>query len=143
MPGRRMALAALSALAAAAAFTAPATATSFDSAISVQPYAQIGEDGTITLSGTYRCTDASPVGGIQIAASVIQDHTRLTTGAGGAVCDGAEHEWESRASLRYTPDIHPGPARAEVRLQEVKLSGLMPKSLHTLAEDQQDIQITG
>lgn len=143
MPGRRMALAALPALAATAVFTAPATATPFDSAISVQPYAHIGDDGTITLSGTYRCNDPSPVGAIQITASVIQDGVHLTTGAGDAVCDGAEHEWESRAKLRHTPGIHPGRARAEARLQEIRLSGLMPQSLHTLAEDHRDVQVAG
>ncbi|MEU6862684.1 DUF6299 family protein [Streptomyces sp. NPDC046876] len=143
--GRRMALAALSALAAAAAFTAPATAASHNSAISVQPYAHIGEDGTITLSGTYRCNAGSPTGATQISATVVQEETHLTTSAGEAVCDGAEHEWQSTGrlpqSLGLPGDVHPGAARFEARIQEVRFSGLMPKSVSVFAEDVQEGEI--
>ncbi|MEW2414212.1 DUF6299 family protein [Streptomyces sp. NPDC046866] len=145
--GRRMALAALSALTAAAAFAAPATASPRNSDVSVQPYAHIGEDGTITLSGTYRCDAGSPMGATQISATVVQGETHLTSGAGEAVCDGAEHEWQSTGtlpqSLGLPGEVHPGPARFEARLQEVRFSGLMPKSVAVHAEDVRDGEITG
>ncbi len=109
--GRRMALAALSALAATAVFTAPATAAPYDSAISVQPYAHIGGSGTVT---------------------------RLTTGAGAPVCDGA-----ARVAEHHRPPgaVHAGEARFEARLQEVRFSGLMPRSVSVLGEDIQDGEI--
>ncbi|MGP3686667.1 DUF6299 family protein [Streptomyces sp. IBSNAI002] len=137
-----MALAALSALAATAVFTAPAEATSFDQGISVQPYGHISEDGTVTLSGTYHCTSPSPVGAkLQIAASVIQHGTRLAFGGGEATCDGQEHAWQATGSLRYTPGIKAGPARAEARLNEIHFSGLMPRSVDTVAEDGKTIDL--
>ncbi|MEU3776719.1 DUF6299 family protein [Streptomyces sp. NPDC032472] len=143
--GRRMALAALSALTAAAAFTAPAAAAPNNSAISVQPFAQIGEDGTITLSGTYRCDGGSPMGAKQISATVVQEGTHLTTSAGEAVCDGAQHEWQTTGrlpqSLGLPGEVHPGAARFEARLQEVRFSGLMPKSTSVSAEDVQEGEI--
>ncbi|MFJ4780767.1 DUF6299 family protein [Streptomyces sp. NPDC088762] len=140
----RMALAALSAVAGAAVFTAPATATSFDQGISVQPYAHISEDGTITLSGTYHCTVPSPMGAtLQISAGVYQDGTRIGLGGGQAQCDGAEHEWRASGSLRLTPNVHPGPALAEAQLNEVQFSGLMPRSIDTVAEDRREIRLVG
>ncbi|MCJ1679055.1 DUF6299 family protein [Streptomyces sp. APSN-46.1] len=141
MTGPRMALAALSALAAAAVFTAPATATAFENGISVQPYAHIGDDGTVTLSGTYVCNDPSPVGAVQLSTAVTQDGTRLGTGNGDVKCDGEEHAWETTASLRFTKGIHAGQALGEARLQVVHLQGLMPKSVDTVAEDRHEIEL--
>lgn len=138
----RMALAALSALAATAVFTAPADATVFDQGISVQPYGHISEDGRITLSGTYHCSHPSPIGAkLQIAAAVLQDGTRLGFSGGEADCDGEEHVWEATGSLRLTRNIHPGRALAEVQLNEIHFSGLMPRSIDTVAEDRQEIQL--
>ncbi|WP_329384385.1 DUF6299 family protein [Streptomyces sp. NBC_01351] len=140
--GSRLALAALSALAATAVFTTQAGATSFDQGISVQPYGHISEGDTITLSGTYHCEAPSLVGtSLQIAAAVVQGNTRLAFGGGEAQCDGAEHEWHATGTLRFTPDVHPGEALAEVRLNEITLSGLMPKSIDTVAEETREIRL--
>ncbi|MCX5013444.1 DUF6299 family protein [Streptomyces sp. NBC_00555] len=140
--GTRMALAALSTLAATAVFTAPAGATSFDQGISVQPYGHISEDGKVTLSGKYHCTNPSPMGAkLQIAAAVVQGGTRLAFGGGEAECDGQEHEWEATGSLKFTPAVHPGPALAEAQLNEIHFSGLMPRSIDTVAEDRQEIRL--
>ncbi|MEU9232103.1 DUF6299 family protein [Streptomyces subrutilus] len=137
-----MALAALSALAATAVFTAAAEATSFDQGISVQPYGHVSEDGTVTLSGTYHCESPSPERAkLQIAAAVVQDGTRLAFGGGEAKCDGQEHAWQATGSLRFTPAVHPGPARAEAQLNEIHFSGLMPRSIDTVAEDRQEITL--
>lgn len=140
--GSRMALAALSALAAAAVFTAQASATVFEQGISVHPHGRLSGGDTITLSGTYHCQEASPVRTtVQIAAAVVQGGTRLAIGGGEARCDGAEHEWKATGSLRYTPGIHPGEALAEVRLNEIGFSGMMPKSIDTVAEQRQVIRL--
>ncbi|WP_326589888.1 DUF6299 family protein [Streptomyces sp. NBC_01294] len=137
-----MALASLSALAATAVFTAPADATVFDQGISVQPYGHISRDGEVTLSGTYHCSNPSPMGAkLQIAAAVVQDGTRLGFGGGEADCDGEEHVWQATGSLKFTPGVHPGAALAEVQLNEIHFSGLMPRSIDTVAEDRQEIEL--
>ncbi|MFG2985246.1 DUF6299 family protein [Streptomyces sp. NPDC048258] len=141
--GRRLALTAFSALTAATVFTGSAQATVFDQGISVHPYGHISEDGTVILSGTYHCEAASPKGAkLQIAAAVIQDGTRLAFGGGEAHCDGQEHEWQATGSLKYTPKVHPGPALAEAQLNEIHFSGLLPRSVDTVAEDRQEIELT-
>ncbi|MBT2479480.1 hypothetical protein J7E94_14825 [Streptomyces sp. ISL-94] len=80
---------------------------------------------------------------LQISAGVVQDGTRLGVGGGEAHCDGAEHEWQASGSLRLTQGIHPGPALAEAQLNEVHFSGLMPRSIETVAEDRQEIRVIG
>ncbi|MFJ5632596.1 DUF6299 family protein [Streptomyces goshikiensis] len=138
--GPRMAFAALSALAATTVFTAPADATVFENRISVRQDAHIGDDGTVTLSGTYVCEDPSPVG-VQIATALAQDGTRLgTTAKGRVICDGRKHAWRSTASLRFTKGIHAGKAWAEARLEVVRMgSGLMPRAIDTLAQDDRTV----
>ncbi|MFE3630298.1 DUF6299 family protein [Streptomyces goshikiensis] len=135
-----MAFAALSALAATTVFTAPADATVFENRISVRQDAHIGDDGTVTLSGTYVCEDPSPVG-VQIATALAQDGTRLgTTAKGRVICDGRKHAWRSTASLRFTKGIHAGKARAEARLEVVRMgSGLMPRAIDTLSQDDRTV----
>ncbi|MFF5704550.1 DUF6299 family protein [Streptomyces sp. NPDC012794] len=138
-PASRMTLGAFSALAATALFTTAAHATVFDQAISVRPEAHIAGDGSVTLSGTYRCEVASPSGAMQIKATVIQDGSRLSIGAGEVVCDGAEHAWVAGSPL--TGGIHPGRATAVAELQEIHFSGLMPRAIDTVAQDSKDIQV--
>ncbi|MEV8532808.1 DUF6299 family protein [Streptomyces sp. NPDC051211] len=137
----RLALAAVSAVAAAAAFTAPASAGAFGNEISVQPYGHISENGTVTLSGTYRCTTPSPSGAVQISATIVQDGTRLGFGGEEAVCDGEQRKWSATGSLRMTPNIHPGGAGAEVRLQSVRPSGGLIPHVSYVAEEHRDVEL--
>ncbi|NXY95847.1 hypothetical protein HYE82_15895 [Streptomyces sp. BR123] len=139
--GSRITLAAFSALAAAAVFPAPAEATVFNQAVSVQSKASIGKDGTITLSGTYRCELPSPKGAIHVGATLVQDGVRLGLSAGAAVCDGRSHAWYARGTLRYTPGVHAGRAEAAAELQEIHFSGFMPSSLDTVAADRKVVEV--
>ncbi|MEU5811181.1 DUF6299 family protein [Streptomyces sp. NPDC047718] len=139
--GSRITLAAFSALAATTAFTAPAAATAFNQTVSVRSEAHIDADGTITLSGTYRCEQPSPDGTIQIKAALVQGDVHLGIGAGRAVCDGKDHDWHAHATLAYTPQVHAGPARVTAELQELHLSGLMPSSLDTVAADEKAVEV--
>ncbi|MFK0255953.1 DUF6299 family protein [Streptomyces sp. NPDC090445] len=139
--GSRIALAAFSALAAGAVFTAPAEATVFNQAVSVQSKASIGKDGTITLSGTYRCELPSPEGTIQVRAALVQDDVHLGLSGGEAVCDGKDHAWHAHGTLGYTPQVHAGPAKATAELQEIHFSGIMPSSLDTVAADEKVVEI--
>lgn len=140
MSGRRTALAALSALAATTVFTVPAGATVFNQAISVHHDAHIAEDGGVTLSGIYSCEQASPIGAMQIKATVEQDGSHLSIGAEEIVCDGAKRRWVAHAP-GFLSAVHPGHAKVTAELQEIHLQGLMPRSISTLAQDTQDVEV--
>ncbi|MCX4526306.1 MULTISPECIES: DUF6299 family protein [unclassified Streptomyces] len=135
-----MALAALSALAAAAVFTVPANATVFENHISVWQDAHIGDDHTVTLSGTYVCNDPSPAR-VQLSTAVVQNGIRLGKSAGNVVCDGEEHEWQTTASMRFTKGLSAGEALGEARLEVIHMGGLLPKAIDTLAEDSHEIRL--
>ncbi|MFJ6780902.1 DUF6299 family protein [Streptomyces yangpuensis] len=138
---RRMALAAFSALAATTLFGAPAGATVFNQGISVHHDAYVAGDGTVTLSGSYHCEQASPTGAMQIRATVVQeDGHRLSIGAEQPVCDGTERRWVATAPGRWV-NVRPGHAVVTAELQEVHLSGLMPKSVATVAQDTKDVEV--
>ncbi|MCF3180979.1 MULTISPECIES: DUF6299 family protein [Streptomyces] len=136
---RRMALSAFSALAATALFATPALATVFHQGISLGSKARITPDGSVVLSGAYRCELSPTSGAVQIKATVVQDGTRLSIGAGEVFCDGRVHAWEAVSPL--TAGLHPGSAHAVAELQEIHMAGLMPRALSTVAEDQQDIEV--
>ncbi|MFB7180095.1 DUF6299 family protein [Streptomyces sp. NPDC056257] len=140
MSGRRMALAALSALAATTVFTVPAGATVFEQGITVHPEAHLTRDGGVILSGTYHCEQASPRGAMQIKATLVQDGTRLSLGAEEVVCDGAERRWVAHAPGSFV-HVHPGRATVTGELQEIRLSGLMPRSVTTVAQDSEDVEV--
>ncbi|MFE0580363.1 DUF6299 family protein [Streptomyces sp. NPDC058874] len=137
---RRMALAAFSALAATTLFCAPAGATVFSQGISVHHDAYVAGDGTVTLSGSYHCEQASPSGAMQIKATVEHEGGRLSIGAEQPVCDGKERRWVATAPGRWV-DVRPGRAVVTAELQEVRLSGLMPRSVSTVAQDRQDVEV--
>ncbi|CAL9459257.1 hypothetical protein SUDANB120_02606 [Streptomyces sp. enrichment culture] len=146
----RMPLTVLAALAAATAFATPAGATVYEQEISVRPWAQLAADGTITLSGSYKCSTASPSGAMQISATVVQEGTRLTTTAEESpVCDGTEREWRGTAgtpqSLGLPGGIHEGEALFEARLQEIGFSGasLLPSSVDAVAVDSRPGHVGG
>ncbi|MEU2449930.1 MULTISPECIES: DUF6299 family protein [Streptomyces] len=137
---RRMSLAAFSALAATTLFTAPAGATVFNQGISVRD-AHLAHDGAVTLSGSYHCEQASPMGAMQIKATVAQEGGgRLSIGAEQIVCDGQERRWVANAPGAFA-NVHPGHAVVTAELQEVRLSGLMPRSVTTVAQDSKDVEV--
>ncbi|MBT2452639.1 hypothetical protein J7F03_37485 [Streptomyces sp. ISL-43] len=105
--------------------------------------AHIAEDGAVTLSGTYHCEQASPMGAMQIKATVVQDGTHLSIGAEEVVCDGTERRWVAHAP-GFLAGVHPGRATVTGELQEIHLSGnLMPRSVDTVAQDTQDVEVHG
>ncbi|MFD8145290.1 DUF6299 family protein [Streptomyces sp. NPDC059708] len=136
---RRMALTAFSALAATTLFATPALATVFHQGISMRSQAHINRQGEVALSGTYHCELSPTSGSVQIKATVVQDGSRLSIGAGEVFCDGREHHWKAVSPL--TAGLHAGPARAVAELQEIHMSGLMPRTLSTVAQDEQVIEV--
>ena len=135
---------ALAAAAGAALFllAAPALPASADpyETVTVDPVGRIAADGTVTLSGTYRCTGGT--GPVFVSSSVGQRSPSVRHGIGGtrAVCDGVEHGWEN--SGRPTPGaLEPGQARVEATLMELRPQGGLPlPTFH--AAGQRDVTLT-
>ncbi|MCX4765586.1 DUF6299 family protein [Streptomyces sp. NBC_01275] len=126
-------------LLAAPALTVTAAAAPAES-VTVDPAGRIASDGTVTLSGTYRCLGST--GPVFVGSSVRQGSGDVRQGIGGtrALCDGAEHAWQNTG--KPAPDaLKAGPARVEATLMELKPQGGLPlPSFHATTE--QDITLT-
>ncbi|MFI8486578.1 DUF6299 family protein [Streptomyces rubrogriseus] len=132
--------AALLLLAAPAATAAPHDARLVAESVTVDPTGRIAADGSVTLSGTYRCTGGS--GPVFVSSTVSQSDPSARFGVGGtrAVCDGLEHRWVNTG----TPDtvvLEPGAAHVEATLMELRPMGIVPlPSFH--ARQGQDVVLT-
>ncbi|MER6209755.1 DUF6299 family protein [Streptomyces sp. NPDC001642] len=120
---------------------APAATASADSyeAVTVDPTGSIAPDGTVTLSGTYRCLGNS--GPAYVSSSVSQGDPAVRHGIGGtqAVCDGMEHGWKN--SGKPSHPVTPGAAHVEATVMELSAgSGLPLPRFH--AVQQQDITLS-
>ncbi|MFF5515385.1 DUF6299 family protein [Streptomyces coeruleorubidus] len=104
---------------------APATAAPTPhEAVTVDKVGKIAADGTVTLSGTYRCQSTG--GPVFVSSSVSQGDSTTSYGIGGtrAVCDGAKHRWVNKG--RPMPGtLVPGAARAEATLMELRAFGVL------------------
>ncbi|MFJ7230635.1 DUF6299 family protein [Streptomyces tendae] len=145
MPVRPAALAtaagaALLLLTAPVATAAPHDARLVAESVTVDPTGRIAADGSITLTGTYRCTGGS--GPVYVSSIVSQSDPSARHGVGGtrAVCDGLEHRWVNTG----TPDtvvLKPGAAQVEATLMELRPMGIVPlPSFH--ARQAQDVTLT-
>ncbi|GGV11919.1 hypothetical protein GCM10010275_61160 [Streptomyces litmocidini] len=107
--------------------------------LTIDEYGTIGADGTVTVSGTYRCLDDSE--GPVFVSSTLKQGSR-STGIGGtrAVCDGHLHTWANTAVVKE-PVYQPGAARVEATLVQLTAgaSGLpLPGFLTT---EQADVEL--
>ncbi|GGS36556.1 DUF6299 family protein [Streptomyces violaceus] len=124
------------------ATAAPATASAAApyETVTVDSVGRITADGTVTLSGTYRCRSA--IGPVFVSSSVSQGVSTTRYGIGGtrAVCDGVKHRWVNTG--RPTPGVlAPGAAHVEATLMELRtFSGLPLPSFH--AVHGRDISLT-
>ncbi|MFG3101317.1 DUF6299 family protein [Streptomyces sp. NPDC048182] len=132
-------------LAAAALLLGPVTAAHADTlapeTVTVDPAGRLAADGTVTLTGTYRC--APGAGTVFVSSSVSQGTDGVRHGVGGtrAVCDGLTHRWVNTGtpSSTATP-LAAGPARVEATLMELRTtSGLPLPAFH--ARGAQDITL--
>ncbi|MGW3661594.1 DUF6299 family protein [Streptomyces sp. NPDC005141] len=106
--------------------------------VTVDPTGTVAADGTITLSGTYRCTGSD--GPVFVSSSVYQGEPRVGLGVGGssALCDGADHRW-SNSEKRAPDTLAPGAAHVEAAILELSGSGLPLPTIH--ARKEQDVTI--
>ncbi|CAM5339593.1 DUF6299 family protein [Streptomyces aurantiogriseus] len=124
--------------------TAPgATATAApDETVTVDPTGRIAADGTVTLSGTYRCLDGtSPV---FVSSTVAQNPPTLWRGISGAraVCDGAEHRWVNTGHVA-SGALGPGSARVKTTLVELRAQGILPLPAVRVTQEQEITLVAG
>ncbi|MGK3938715.1 DUF6299 family protein [Streptomyces caeruleatus] len=122
--------------------TAPAPPASADSyeTVTVDPVGRVAGNGTVTLSGTYRCTGGT--GPVFVSSSVTGRSSSVRHGIGGtrAVCDGVEHSW-SNTGKPTSETLEPGAAHVEATLMELSLQGGLPlPRFHAVG--QRDITLT-
>jgi hypothetical protein len=133
-----LALASGAALFLLAAPAAPATAAPHRAAdtketVTVDPTGRVAEDGTVTLSGTYRCVGStgpafvsSNIRTTSTNSAMSPSSTTVIQGIGGtmAVCDGAEHRWEN--SSKPSMDVKSGKVSVEATVTELNFHGILP-----------------
>ncbi|GGW80712.1 hypothetical protein GCM10010503_67690 [Streptomyces lucensis JCM 4490] len=107
--------------------------------ITVDSTGVIAPDGTVVLSGTYRC--AAGTGPVLVSASVSQSDPlhKYPVGGSEARCDGAEHRWQNTGKV-FPEALGAGPAHVEATLMELRPSGIVPlPAFHAVTE--QDIAL--
>jgi hypothetical protein len=130
---------ALGATALLCAVAAPAAAADPSESVTVDPIARIGADGTVTVSGTYRCVAGT--GPVFVSTSLSQSDPRVKHGIGGtpAVCDGAEHVFSNSGQVT-SESLKPGGAHVEATVMELRPAGLIPlPTFHAVQE--QDVAL--
>ncbi|MFF0967389.1 DUF6299 family protein [Streptomyces sp. NPDC003703] len=139
-------LGALGLAAAALLLSAPHAATAADGTdtgtdtVTVDPTARLAADGTVTLSGTYRCTGADGPVFVSSALSRNDSPTRYGIGGTRAVCDGARHTWSNTGTPAGALD--PGAARVEATVMELTTRGGLPLMPRFHAVGQRDVTLT-
>ena len=107
--------------------------------VTVNPTGHVAADGTVTLSGTYRCTRGH--GPVFVSSSLAQGNQSTRYGVGGtrAICDGTTRGWTNTS--RPSTTIKPGAGHVWATVMELNLqSGLPLPRVH--AVQRQDITLT-
>ncbi|MBL1084155.1 hypothetical protein JK359_19650 [Streptomyces actinomycinicus] len=108
--------------------------------ITIDPAGRIASDGTVWLSGTYRCTGSTGPVFVSAALSQADPGVHHSVGGSTARCDGAEHRWENSGDLTALK-LKAGSAHVQVTLTELRPSGLIPlPAFHAVAD--KDVTLT-
>ncbi|MGW9133345.1 DUF6299 family protein [Streptomyces sp. NPDC055681] len=109
-------------------------------AVSAAPTGTVSTDGTVTLSGTYRCSPSSGPGPVFVSSTVRAGEVRHGIGGTAATCDGVEHTWVNQDKPVHGALVAPGSAEVEATLVHLDTrSGLpMPRIIVT---DQHEIEL--
>ncbi|WP_077801254.1 DUF6299 family protein [Streptomyces sp. JHA26] len=138
---RPTALAALAAAAGAALLLPAAPAATAKAAptetVTVDSTGRVAADGTVTLSGTYRCVPGT--GPVYVSSTVSQgDSDGYGIGGTRAVCDGVLHHWTNTGTPSRV--LEPGAAHVDATLLELRPFGIIPlPTFHALSK--QDITL--
>ena len=133
--------------AAALLLTAPATPATAAPAgaetVTVARTIRLAADGTVAVSGTYRCTGATGPVFVSTSISISRSLSTTSYGIGGtrAVCDGAQHSYVNTG--KPSNALQPGAAHVEATVMELNTVGglLLVPRLH--AVQQQDVRLSG
>ncbi|WP_418956207.1 DUF6299 family protein [Streptomyces tritici] len=106
----------------AGATTAHALPAAVADGVTVHPAGALAADGTVTLTGTYRCLDDGD-GPVFVSSTLIQGQRSQGIGGTRAVCDGRVHAW-TNSSVVHDPVYRPGAAKVQATLMQ-----LTPKAL--------------
>ncbi|WP_430381388.1 DUF6299 family protein [Streptomyces arenae] len=107
--------------------------------VTVDPTGSIAPDGTVTLSGTYRCLGNSRPAYVSSSVSQGDPSVRHGIGRTWAVCDGVEHSWTNSGKPSHA--VTPCAARVEATVTELSTGSALPlPRFH--AVQQQDITLT-
>ncbi|MFE5888388.1 DUF6299 family protein [Streptomyces sp. NPDC056462] len=124
-----------------AAPSAPADSdapTEPEETVTVGTKTPMAADGTITVSGTYRCIDST--GPTFVSASIGQKDstTRYAIGGTLAECDGKQHRWENKSKAPADATLKHGRANVEVTVVELRpvdgLGGLPLPHFHAVVK---------
>ncbi|WP_203633948.1 DUF6299 family protein [Streptomyces sp. SID10815] len=124
----------------AATITTATTTVAADAAetVTVDRTVRQNADGTVTISGAYRCTGAT--GAVFISSAISQGDSENTHSIGGtqAVCDGATHRWANSGNPLHT--FAKGPAHVQAIITELVPQGiLLVPAFHALRD--QDVTV--
>ncbi|OIJ94348.1 hypothetical protein BIV25_22330 [Streptomyces sp. MUSC 14] len=97
----------------------PAAPAAPSETVTVDATGKLASDGTVTLSGTYRCTAGS--GPVFVSSSISQSSpgVRYGIGGSGAKCDGAEHHWKN-SGKPGDETLKAGKAHVQATLMELR-----------------------
>jgi hypothetical protein len=91
----------------------------------------LAKDGTVTVTGTYRCQPPAPGATVFVGSDLSQGGHEDGIGGTQAVCDGREHSYANTGET--TPGTyHPGPAQLSASLIALVQNGYgvpMPQSM--------------
>ncbi|MEW2805567.1 DUF6299 family protein [Streptomyces massasporeus] len=124
----------------ASALAPTASALAPTGSVTVDAVGRIAADGTVTLSGTYRCAGSS--GPVFVGSSVSQGASTTRHGIGGtrAVCDGAEHRWVN-SGRTGSGALVAGAAHVQATVMELRSIGGLPLPVFHAVQDQ-DVTLT-
>jgi uncharacterized protein DUF6299 len=117
--------------------------------VTVDKKVSMAADGTVKLSGTYRCRDS--VGPTFVSSNVGQSKNNTNSlgsmtvsysiGGTPAVCDGAVHRWENTG--KHEPrTLKLGKAQVEATVVELRPWGGLPLMPHFHAQLQKDVTLS-
>ncbi|MEV1026003.1 DUF6299 family protein [Streptomyces sp. NPDC050264] len=103
----------------------PATAAEPNEFVTVDSLGRVAADGTVTLSGTYRCHHST--GPAFISSSIREGSAAVQHGIGGSAarCDGLEHTWKNTGKTGGDT-VQPGVVHAEATVMELRSQHGLP-----------------
>ncbi|MET8947120.1 DUF6299 family protein [Streptomyces sp. NPDC004542] len=102
--------------------------------VTVDRTGRLTADGTVTLSGTYRCTPHSAA--VFVGSTVGRSASSVRYGIAGSTahCDGAEHRWENSGRIPRDAVVS-GATHVEATLMELRFQSYLPvPRLHAVGQ---------